>query len=221
MKMFGLKTLLAAGTLALFGSQAGAATLICKDYPTTDVDRYLELTWSGAADISCLDAGTDWNESNFPDPILGYDYDVGTATSSGNSLASILTNVSGSLWGGNEGSFRFTDPGTYDSYALLLKFGKNTQEAWGWFLMEVVFNSASYVDIGWRSVIRDNSGYCPFDAEAFFFGEECTSTKWALSHTSIYGKDPTTTVPLPAGGVLLLTALGGMALVRRRKLVAA
>jgi hypothetical protein len=219
MKMFGLKTVLAAGAIALLGGQAGASTIVCKDYPTADVDRYLELVWSGGVSVSCLDAGTDWNESDFPESSLGYDYDVGTATSSENTLGSILTNVVGSLWGGNEGSFRFTDPGTYDSYALLFKFGKNTQEAWGWFLMEVAFNGETFFDLAWLSIIQDVTGSCP-DQEGVF-DDQCTSTKWALSHVSIYGKDQTTTVPLPAGGLLLLTALGGMALVRRRKMVAA
>ena len=55
-KIFGLKTVLAAGALALFGSQAGATSLTCPANPTEGVYRYLNLDYTDTIsfELTCL-----------------------------------------------------------------------------------------------------------------------------------------------------------------------
>jgi hypothetical protein len=222
MKMFGLKTVLAAGALALLGSQAGASTLVCPDSdPGYTVDRYLTLNWDNAtydASVSCLFSGYDAGGGNdeynyFDQPNDGNDWlghngwlqiggDIKNSTSA-DSLAEVISKTVGSLFDGTSGTVNFIDPGLFGSYAILMKFGDPDQSE-SWFIFEVDFMTVSNFLFSWS--VNDVESIQGFQA---------------LSHTSLWGKDPTTTVPLPAGGLLLLTALGGMALVRRRKMVAA
>lgn len=221
MKMFGLKSVLAAGAMALLGSQVGATTtLVCPDKdPGYTVDRFLTLTWDGAYDasVNCLfsgyDAGGGNDEYNYFDhPNDGNDWlghnswlqiegdieDAGSAAT----LASIIGETVGSLYGGTSGTANFINPGLFDTYAILMKFGDPDQSE-SWFIFEVDFAQVSNFLFSWS--VNDVESIAGFQG---------------LSHTSLWGKD-VPQVPLPAGGVLLLTALGGMALIRRRKLVAA
>lgn len=212
MKMFGFKTVLAAGAIALLGGQAGASTINCPEPSAGDtVVRYLSLSWEGDASlVTCLDHGTTYTGQIFTDNNVGYEFIVETENSNsidlGGSLSGYLNAVNSSLFGGLSGQIEFKDPGTYDVYAILLKFGKNTDVSEGWFAFEVSLGGLSMLTIDWSLFFDDGIGV--------------KTDQWQLSHTGLYGKD-TTTIPLPAGGLLLLTALGGMALVRRRKMVAA
>jgi|GEM_PF-882458 hypothetical protein len=215
MKMFGLKALLAAGAVSLFAGQAGAltTTLVCPNPVSPDdaVVRYLQVEYDAAASVFCAASGTTWNANTVPNlaaPNDGFVFIAEATSSNPNGLAGLIAaSVDSLLYGGNSGVLTFTKPNplTYGSYGILWKFGANTQVADGWFLLNVAFNQLTSITFDWKTVFDPNT---------------TTKDQWALSHVALYGKDPTT-IPLPAGGVLLLTALGGMALVRRRKLVAA
>ena len=64
-----------------------------------------------------------------------------------------------------------------------------------------------------------NGSFSGFD----FFNGQLASSVIVVGQNGIYGRSsqtstpPTSAIPLPAGGVLLLAGLGGLALVRRRK----
>lgn len=234
MKMFGLKTVLAAGAIALLGGQAGATTtsltcpgdgLIVQDELGNDVVRYLDLGWDGSLDVSvsCLDWGSqtyDPDAKGQPDTEAAADkafmdanpgwVQIGKNQSdTPNGLAGYVSYAAGTLWGATSGSFTLTNVGDYDTYALLWKFGEPHVIA-SWMAVQFTFGELESFLLNWAGVdCVQNEG-----------GVECSGTQNALSHLSLYGKD-VPQVPLPAGGLLLLTALGGMALVRRRKMVAA
>jgi len=73
-----------------------------------------------------------------------------------------------------------------------------------------------------------NAGFCPFVASGIGFAGTALSVSFAGVANQIvfddvtFGSvtpDPISPIPLPAGGLLLLTALGGAAALRRRKAV--
>lgn len=64
-----------------------------------------------------------------------------------------------------------------------------------------------------KGTAPENSGFLDF---ANGWASPQGSNPSDISHMTFYGKE-LAAIPLPAGGVLLLTALGGLALARRRK----
>lgn len=190
-----------------FGTSAAHA-LTCPDPAASTVLRLLDVSTTPAENvtsISCLASGTGAGadgdfQALFPTySFIGKEEDKPLSGNEGiGALDGILDEVGGSsFWGGNEGEFTFTDPNTDDAYAILFKFGQPDLSE-SWFAIKVAGGLAAF-NIIWQSV--DENG----DLRR---GQE-------LSHVTLYGAPAP--IPVPAAGILLITALGGLGVAARRR----
>ncbi|WP_371056001.1 VPLPA-CTERM sorting domain-containing protein [Rhodosalinus sp. K401] len=199
MKLYDWKSLAAAAVAAL--SFAGpAAALTCPEpVAGDDVTRYLEATTNPmSVGLSCLASGTEATANNaFEAAVPNFTFLAKEEQGSDDALNGVLDPVGVStLWGGTTGTFEFTDPGTYQTYAVLFKFGNPNVED-SWFAIEIP-GGESVFNIDWATVDSDGDRI----------------TQWELSNVSVYGGVP---IPVPAGGLLLISGLVGIGLLRRRK----
>lgn len=206
------KPLISAAVVAFVASlgfgASSAQALTCPDPAASTVSRLLAISTDPVANessISCLASGTDAGADGafgtlFPTyNFIGKEEDKPLSGNEGiGALNGILDEVGGSsFWGGNEGEFTFTDPGTDGAYAILFKFGKPDLSE-SWFAIKVAGGLAAF-NILWESI--DENG----DLRK---GQE-------LSHVSLYGSPAM--IPVPAAGILLITALGGLGVAARRR----
>lgn len=190
-----VKTLMAAAVLAGvsalgFGSAAHAVT--CS--PDAGKDRY--VTFDGGT--SCLDYGTGAQADNlFQADNPTYVQIAKAEAATPNALDGILDATTGGLFTGTSGNITWTPPAGYSAFAVLFKFGQPSIED-SWFVFTLP--TTGFV-----------SSYWFLHAE----GSSTPLSQYALSHTTLYGVPAP--VPVPAAGVLLIGALGGLAMVRRRR----
>ena len=210
LKLKGFLLPVAAGAFLAFGGGVltanSAKALTCPDPAASTVLRLLDISTDPAANetsISCLASGTDATaDSAFQNLFPSYSF-VGkeeNAPLNGNegigALDGILDEVGGSsFWGGTVGEFTFTDPGTDDAYAILFKFGQPSLSE-SWFAIKVAGGLNAFKII-WESVDPDGNRL----------------TQHELSHVSLYAAP----IPLPAAGILLISALGGLGFAARRR----
>lgn len=218
-KMFGSKyNKIAFPTVAAFMLSVGfgvssAEALTCPDPAATSVLRLLEISTDPSDNvnsISCLASGTEPGadgafEAAFPSyDFIGKEEDKDldpTENEGRGALDGVLDEVVGSsFWSGVQGEFTFTDPASDGAYAILFKFGQ-PEISDSWFAIKVA-GGLSPFNILWKSV--DDQGEL---------------RKNALSHVTLYGTPAP--IPVPAAGLLLLTALGGLGVAARRRRKAA
>lgn len=177
--------------LLMSSGLANAATVNCPGTVADNTDREFSLTTDVAS--TCLAYGPDnINGNNDVINALGYlTLDKSDDTTSGLLAPSTLTVITGSLVEGLSGSFSISAPGFID---LVLAFKTGTGDLdpdWAAFLL-----APGTTIVSW-----------------FISGQQ------ELSHIVLYGKvDPNSNnpvVPLPAGILLLISALGGLGFLSR------
>lgn len=202
-----LRTLVAAGALvvmALTAGGAGAATVNCPGTEDEDIDdREFSLTTDpgstcfafGIGNISGNAGGGDldplyalFSTSFGAGHLLIDKSDDGTSGLKPDALIGALTSGLGGSW-----SFLLPDAGA---------------------------------GFAWTNVIlafKSGNGQLNPDWAAFLVPDGVTSGDWAisdkqaLSHANLYAQKVPASIPLPAAGILLVGALGGLAALRRRR----
>ena len=205
--MFGsnlLKGLAAAAVLALMAGAGSAAPVNCPGTVTTS-DR--EFTVDTLVSSTCFETGVgniNGNPSKDPlYPLLLAQFGPGhvlidkSDDSTSGLKPNALTATFGSLTSGLSGAWSFVMPSAGSGFS-------------------------------WTNVILAfKSGKGKFDPNwaAFKIPDGITSGTWAiseqnaLSHANLYAQKIPSPVPVPAAGLLLLGALGGLAALRRRRKV--
>jgi hypothetical protein len=195
-----LKTLSMALAAVLVAGAAAAATVHCPG--TTSAGRVFTLDTSTAS--TCLGFGGGNISGNpggaDPDPIFGLMpgltlIDKSDDGTSGAGPAS-LSATSGSLTSGLTGAFSFILPAapagfTWTNIVIAFKSGfGGITPTWAAFLLPGGVTSGTWTISG---------------------------AKQGLSHVNLYGELVPAAVPLPAAGLLLAGAIGGLAMARRRR----
>lgn len=198
-------TLIAAGSFAAlasmtFAPQAHAATTMCPGTEAT-TDREFSLTTTPGS--TCIGYGVGNINGNpggaNPDPIFSLGlFPMGAVlldkTDDGpDPIGSVVLTTTGST----SGSFSIFVPTgfTLTNAVLGFKSGEGQLDPdWAAFLLPLGVLSGSWA--------IDNSA---------------ATGNQALSHANLYGTLVPSVIPLPAGGLLLISALGGLAMLRRRK----
>jgi hypothetical protein len=200
--MYGLKTLktvVAAGVLALMASGAQAATTTLCPNSSSTTDREFTLTTEDPIGNSCFASGSpnDNNDAVFQAmlanlvpaaTLLGkVEYDKFGVLQSTGPEVSLLDDMI-ALLSGNSGGFTLDLTGIVNA-VLVFKVGNNPGPAYAAFTVD-----SGLVTGFWSSTPLQGGG---------------------LSHVSLYGAPAA--VPVPAAGFLLIGALGGLAALRRRR----
>ncbi len=157
------------------------------------------MTLEDTSGATCLDSGT---ESN-PDSTNGVfrttypNYTVLAKEEDGNgALDGIITGLTYDAGDGDygiDGEISFVDTGLTGPFAILFKFGNDNQDSW--FAWSV---SGGFTNADWALVC----------APEF---QDCTLN--GLSHVTLFAAP----IPVPAAGILLITALGGLGFAARRR----
>ena len=200
-----LKTLMAAGALAVVAGAASASTTVqCPDAGTDNLVRYFEL--SGVTGASCFASGTDANiQGKFGESYPQY---VRLAETGQTGFGDVISNIDtvdaeDTLQRGFTGTFDFSAPAGYFDFIILFKAGflpggptTNQEVSWAAFSVPGSFNEGL-----WSIKMADGT----------------LGTQGELSGVSVWAQ-----IPLPAAGWLLLGGLGalGFAARRKRKMVA-
>jgi hypothetical protein len=201
-KMINWKTLTIAATMAV-GMFAGAAqaatTTVCPGTAIT-TDREFTLTTQDPIGNTCFYTGApnDANDAAFqaallalspPATLLGkIEYDEFGVLQVTGPLGSLLSDMV-SLLGGSGGDFELDLTGIVNAILVFKVGGATFNPDYAAFAVD-----SGEVEGTWSNVPRQGAG---------------------LSHVTLYGS--VAPVPLPAAGLMLLGALGGLAALRRRR----
>lgn len=187
--------MIAAAALVASAAWAGAASATtCPTPGTLGVERFLNLVTDPGS--TCIDSGT--NAAADDEFMLAhpeYAQIAKAESETPNALDGIVDATTGSLFSGTSGVIDFTPISGYSDFVILFKLGHPaTSESWFAFLIP----AAGFTGGTWNVV--DEYGY-PWNGQD-------------LSHTTLYG---VSAVPIPAAGLLLIGALGGLVGLRRRR----
>ena len=188
-----LTTLATAVVLAVWGGVATASTVV--SCPTTvPDDRYMTFDAPGTI---CMASGVYSGGNKAEDQFLAIYTDGTVLGKVDEGTATGLTGTPTDLDSGLSGTITWdpTSWGTsYSAFAILFKFGNgDTADSWFAYSLPAALDAAT-----WAVLKPDGTPY----------------TQHELSHVTLIGLSP---IPLPAAGFLLIGALGGLGLMRRRR----
>ncbi len=209
--MFGknlLKTLATAAVLTVMAGGAQAASVACNTFPLKDVTNLVipnigcEVLTSDSNDNNAAVSGmfgvTDWDQIakiNFPD-------NYGGGTLSSNGFLTITGDTETGIW-----SISASVLSAWENVMLIFKAANDNADVFPGAVIGYLINSS------------------PGTYESPVFGIQGGKGPLAgtfktkdISHISLYVSTPAA-VPVPAAGLLLLGALGGLAALRRRRRV--